>query len=225
MKEILKKFGALICCIALVASSSMIVFAGDEYEVVQEGEEISACSLSQIINLNGDPLKFSNIMKIVKSEDTGKNVIYLPLRLAFTNFEKFMGKNETDGLDEYFVTSVNDREFKNNLVKIATSYPTDEQDVNGTLYDNKGVAIDWRASAKENTGSKYGALVLYYGNERDVITKEVPSYVYLSIPLNHDIIIETVDSSAHEGRLFLSLEDWQVIVDYLAKDGYTTEVK
>lgn len=179
-----KKFRkTVLFCLSFIVISSMFLTSVS----AEEG---------QIISINGTDTKFVELFSVENG------VIYLPVRLAFNNFED----------QGYLVQIIPSIEKKNISIAVIKTDPlTNDKDA-------RGVYINWNESVTSDSEFSNGRIELYdYETENGVNYLPTENY-RRPIALNSELIFKDVDSDGGK-RTFMSVEDLNNMVQFLIDDA------
>lgn len=184
MKQILKRT-LLICLSCIMVMSVMLTSVSAE-----EG---------QIISINGTDTKFIELFSV---ED---GVIYLPLRLAFNDFQD-------QGYSVRIAPSIEKKNIAISVIKVNPE--TGEIDE-----DRRGVFINWSDEIVSDAEFSNGRLELYQYAQDENGNNYLPTDNYRRpITLNSALIFKDVDSNGGK-RTFMSVEDLNNMVQFLIDDA------
>jgi len=188
MKNLFKKTVLLCLSVIMVMSMMMTGVSAEE---------------GQIININGTDTKFIELFSV---ED---GTIYLPVRLAFNNFE-----------DQGYVVSISPSiEKKNIAIAVVKTDPiTNEK-------DGRGVYINWSDDVTSDSEFSNGRIELYdYETENGVNYLPTENY-RRPTALSSALIFKDVDSNGGK-RTFMSVDDLNNMVQFLIDDSnYAVKLK
>lgn len=184
MKQNFKKT-VLICLSCIMVMSVMLTSV-----YAEEG---------QIISINGTDTKFIELFSV---ED---GVIYLPLRLAFNDFQD-------QGYSVKIAPSIEKKNIAISVIKINPG--TGEIDE-----DRRGVFINWSDEISSDTAFVNGRLELYQYVQDENGNNYLPTENYRRpIALNSALIFKDVDPYGGK-RTFMSVEDLNNMVQFLIDDA------
>lgn len=191
MKHIFKKT-LLLCLSALIIFSMMMTSVSAE-----EG---------QIISINGTDTKFIELFSV---ED---GVIYLPLRLAFNDFED-------QGYSVQIVPSIEKKNIAISVVKINPETGVVDE-------DRRGVFINWSDEILADAEFSNGRLELYQYAKDENGNNYLPTDNYRRpTALSSALLFKDVDSNGGK-RTFMSIDDLNNMVQFLIDDAnYAVKLK
>lgn len=191
MKQIFKRT-LLLCLSCIMVMSVMLTSVSAE-----EG---------QVISINGTDTKFIELFSV---ED---GVIYLPLRLAFNDFED-------QGYSVQIVPSIEKKNIAISVVKI--------DPVTGEIdEDRRGVFINWSDEILADAEFSNGRLELYQYAKDANGNNYLPTENYRRpTALSSALLFKDVDSHGGQ-RTFMSVDDLNNMVQFLIDDSnYAVKLK
>lgn len=192
MKRNFKKM-FLFCIIGIMLLSTIV-------------PNVFAESIATSININGTNTSLVELFRVENG------VTYLPIRLAFNDFED-------QGFSVRVVPSIEKKNIAISVIKI--------DPVTGLIDpDRRGVYINWADDITSSDEYTYGRLELYQYEQDANGNNYLPTNNYRRPQaLNNEIIFSYVDDNGGQ-RAYMSLEDLNNMVQFLIDDAtYTVELK
>lgn len=185
-----KYFRVLFTCMLLITSATIGVQA--------EG--------ATTLELNGgEPTQFVEIFRVENG------VTYLPIRLAFNDFER-------QGYTVIVNPSIDYKNIRIAVIKTDTN--------TGTIIDRRALFINWADEITNNEGFEYGRLEFYQYDKDDNGNNYLPTENFRRpVAMNNSLIFSDVDDNGGQ-RTFMSIKDLNNMVQFLIDDAnYTVKLK